>query len=99
MKNNIFAAVLLSFIFAFSLLFHLKLAVALLLMIIYLTIIIRSLQTTIKIYFFIYLVLMGFAEVSSFSVSGNQGINLLGILNLMLILLFYVKLLDFRQVR
>lgn len=98
MKNNI-AAVLLSFLFAFSLLFDFKLAVALLLMIIYLTIIIKSLQTTIKIYFFIYLVLMGFAEISSFSLSGNQSINLLGILNLVMILLFYVTLLDFRKVR
>lgn len=99
MKKNIFLVVLLSFIFAFSLLFHLKLAVALLLMTIYLSIIIRTELATIKIYFFIYLVLAGYADKSSFSLSGNQSINLLGILNLMLILIFYVKLLDFRQVR
>lgn len=99
MKKNIFAVVLLSFIFAFSLLFHLKLAVAILLMIVYLTIILRSEQAIIKIYFFVYLVLASFAEESSLSVSGNQSINLLGILNLMLILIFYVKLMDFRQLK
>ncbi|QII12885.1 putative membrane protein [Candidatus Kuenenia stuttgartiensis] len=99
MKKNLFAVVLLSFIFAISLLVHIKLAAAILLMIVYLSIILRSEQSIIKVYFFIYLVLAGFAGESGFSISGNQSINLLGILNLMLILIFYLKLLDFLQLR
>ena len=99
MKNNIIAVVILSFIFALSLLFNLKLAVAFLLMIIYLTIISRSLQGCIIFYFFIYLALVGFADKSSISLHGNQRINLLGILNLVLILVVYLKWMDFRQIR
>lgn len=97
MKRNILIAIMLSSIFAFSLLLDLKLAVALLIMLVYLSIIIRSVQTTLKIYFFIYMVFVGIADKSSFSVSGNQSINLLGILGLMLILIFYLKLNDFLQ--
>lgn len=99
MKKHIFVATLLSCIFAISLLIDLKLAVAFLLMASYLTILIRSEEIILKIYFFIYLVLVGFADKSSLSLSGNQSINLLGIFNLMLILIFYFKLLDFRQLK
>lgn len=99
MKKHIFAAIPLSCIFAISLLIDLKLAVAFLLMASYLTFLTWSEETTIKTYFFIYLVLVGFADKSSFSLSGNQSINLLGILNLMLILIFYFKLLEFRQLK
>jgi O-antigen ligase len=99
MKRNIFAVVLLSFILAYSLLLDYKLAVALILMAIYFTIILRSQQTTIIIYFIIYLILVGYADKSSFSLSGNQSINLLGILNAMLILIFYLKLMDYLQLK
>ena len=97
MKKNIFAVVLLSFIFAISLLVHLKFAVAILLMMVFLITILRHELAIIKAYFFIYLVLAGLADESSFSISGNQSINLLGILNLILILFFYLKLMDFLQ--
>ncbi len=99
MKRNIFVVVLLSFIFAYSLLLDFKLAIAILLMIIYLTAILRTDLATIKIYFFIYLVLVGFANESDFSISGNQSINLLGILNIMLIFIFYLKLMEFLQLK
>lgn len=98
-KKNILAAALLSFIFAFSLLINLKLAVGLLLMIIYLSIIIKNAEAIIKTYFFIYLVLAGFANEISISLSGSQSINLLGIINLIMILFFYFKLMDFLQLK
>lgn len=99
MKRNIFAGILLSFLFAYALLLDVKLAVALFLMIIYLIIILRSEVATIKIYFAVYLILAGYADKSSFSLSGSQSINLLGILNAMLVLFFYLKLTGFLQLK
>lgn len=99
MKINLIMAVVLSILFATSLLHDIKFAAAIIIMMFYLSVISRSLLACITIYFFIYLVLAGFADKSSISLSGNQNINLLGILNLMLILVVYLKWIDFLQVR
>ena len=89
MKKNTFAIVLLSFLFAVSLVYDLKLAVGILLMIGCVILISRSERVIIYIYFFVYFVFAGFADRLSFSLSGNQSVNLLGILNLMMILFYY----------
>ena len=99
MGKNIFAVALLSTLFAVSLLYDVKLAVVFLLMIICLVFISRSELAVINIYFFVYLAFAGFADRLSFSLSGSQSINLLGILNIMMILFFYIRLKDFIQVK
>lgn len=99
MGKNIFAVALLSTLFAVSLLYDAKLAVVFLLMIICLVFVSRSELAVINIYFFVYLAFAGFADRLSFSLSGSQSINLLGILNIMMILFFYIRLKDFIQVK
>jgi len=99
MGKNIFAVALLSTLFAVSLLYDVKLAVVFLLMTITIVFISRSELTVINIYFFVYMAFAGFANRLSFSLSGSQSINLLGILNIMMILFFYIRLKDFLQVK
>ncbi|WP_347275042.1 O-antigen ligase family protein [Candidatus Kuenenia sp.] len=99
MGKNIFAVALLSTLFAVSLLYDIKLAVVFLLMAITIIFVSRSELAVINIYFFVYLAFAGFADRLSISLSGNQSINLLGILNIMMILFFYIRLKDFIQVK
>ncbi len=99
MGKNIFAVALLSTLFAVSLLYDVKLAVVFLLMTITIVFVSRSELTVINIYFFVYLAFAGFADRLSISLSGSQSINLLGILNIMMILFFYIRLKDFIQVK
>lgn len=97
MGKNIFSVVLLSLLFAVSLVYDLKLAIAIILMITSVILISRSELVFICIYFFVYFVLAGFVGRMSFSLSGAQSINLLGILNIIMILFFYFKVKDFLQ--
>jgi len=99
MGKNVFAVAMLSTLFAVSLLYNAKLAVVFLLMTITIVFILRSELAVINIYFFVYLAFAGFADRLSISLSGSQSINLLGILNIMMILFFYIRLKDFIQVR
>ncbi|WP_295103079.1 O-antigen ligase family protein [uncultured Candidatus Kuenenia sp.] len=99
MGKNIFAVALLSTLFAVSLLYDVKLAVVFLLMTITIVFVSRSELAVINIYFFVYLAFAGFADRLSISLSGSQSINLLGILNIMMILFFYIRLKDFLQVK
>ncbi|MGQ3686305.1 MAG: O-antigen ligase family protein [Candidatus Loosdrechtia sp.] len=99
MKKNTFAVAFLSLLLAASLLYDIKLAIGMLLMIAGVILILRSETAFIYVYFIAYLVLSSFANRMSFSLSGNQSINLLGILNISMILFFYFKMRDFLQMK
>lgn len=99
MRKNIFVVVLLSFIFALAILYQFNLAFTILAAIIFLTACLKSEQAIIKLFFFIYLFLAGVADNFYIPISGNQSINFLGIINILMILTFYLKLGSFLQLK
>ncbi|OGS71118.1 MAG: hypothetical protein A3F91_08325 [Flavobacteria bacterium RIFCSPLOWO2_12_FULL_35_11] len=99
MKINIFVTVLLSIIFAVSLLFQFNIAFAILAAIIYVIISLKSEQAIIKFYFLIYIFFVEFSSKFNIPISANRSFNLLGVIQFLLILTFYFKLRSFLQVK
>lgn len=98
MKRNILIAILLSIIFAFSLLSNYNLTFILMALIFYLVISLKSEEIVIIFYFFFYLSLTTIAD-NVYIEYGNQSINILGIFNLTLTLTFLLKFENFFYIK
>lgn len=97
--SKCFVVAVLSIVFAFSLVFQFNLAFAMMAAVIYLVISLKTEQAIIKLFLFIYLFLTGLADKYYFPLYGNEGINFLGIINLMLILTLYLKLWSYLHIK